>query len=88
MASSQASEQERIEYLREYLHEQNYKYYVENSPVISDMEFDKLMAELQALEAAHPEMADINSPTQRVGSDVNASFSQVRHARPMLSLGN
>ena len=88
MASSQASEQERIEYLREYLHEQNYKYYVENSPVISDMEFDKLMAELQALEAAHPEMADVNSPTQRVGSDVNASFSQVRHARPMLSLGN
>ena len=88
MESTQVSEKERIIYLREFLHEQNHKYYVLNSPVISDMEFDQLMHELQALEAAHPEMADVNSPTQRVGSDVNASFSQVRHNRPMLSLGN
>lgn len=88
MESTQVSEKERIIYLREFLHEQNHKYYVLNSPVISDMEFDQLMHELQALEAAHPEMADVNSPTQRVGSDVNASFLQVRHNRPMLSLGN
>ncbi|MDY4174532.1 MAG: NAD-dependent DNA ligase LigA, partial [Bacteroidales bacterium] len=88
MESTQVSEKERIIYLREFLHEQNHKYYVLNSPVISDMEFDQLIHELQALEAAHPEMADVNSPTQRVGSDVNASFSQVRHNRPMLSLGN
>ena len=52
------SEVERIKYLREYLHEQNHNYYVLNSPVISDMEFDQLMHELQTLEAAHPEMAD------------------------------
>ncbi len=82
------SEVERIKYLREYLHEQNHNYYVLNAPVISDMEFDQLMHELQALEAAHPEMADANSPTQRVGSDINVSFAQVRHSRPMLSLGN
>lgn len=82
------TEAQRIAYLREYLHEQNHNYYVLNSPVISDMEFDGLMRELQSLEAAHPEMADPNSPTQRVGSDVNLSFEQVRHTRPMLSLGN
>ena len=82
------TEAQRIAYLREYIHEQNHNYYVLNSPVISDMEFDGLMRELQSLEAAHPEMADPNSPTQRVGSDVNLSFEQVRHTRPMLSLGN
>ena len=82
------TEAQRIAYLREYLHEQNHNYYVLNSPVISDMEFDGLMRELQSLEASHPEMADPNSPTQRVGSDVNLSFEQVRHTRPMLSLGN
>lgn len=82
------TEAQRIAYLREYLHEQNHNYYVLNSPVISDMEFDGLMRELQSLEVSHPEMADPNSPTQRVGSDVNLSFEQVRHTRPMLSLGN
>lgn len=52
------------------------------------MEFDQKMAELQSLEDKHPEYSDPNSPTQRVGSDVNLAFEQVRHTRPMLSLGN
>lgn len=82
------SDAERIEYLRTFLHEQNRNYYVLNSPVISDMEFDQKMAELQSLEERHPEMFDPNSPTQRVGSDINMAFEQVRHERPMLSLGN
>lgn len=85
---TQTSDLERIEALRTFLHEQNHNYYVLNSPVISDQEFDEKMHELQALEAAHPEFSDPNSPTQRVGSDINVSFAQVRHARPMLSLGN
>lgn len=82
------SDAERIEYLRSFLHEQNRNYYVLNSPIISDMEFDQKMAELQSLEGRHPEMFDPNSPTQRVGSDINVAFEQVRHQRPMLSLGN
>ncbi|MCR5851078.1 MAG: NAD-dependent DNA ligase LigA [Bacteroidaceae bacterium] len=78
----------RILQLREELHQHNYRYYVENSPVISDQEFDFLMHELQDLESKHPEMADANSPTQRVGSDLNNEFETVAHTRPMLSLGN
>lgn len=80
--------QERILELREQLHEHNRKYYVLNSPDISDMEFDMLMRELQDLEAMHPEMYDANSPTQRVGSDITKGFVQVAHKYPMLSLGN
>ena len=82
------NEQERITYLRQQLHEHNYKYYVLNNPSISDREFDMLMHELQDLEAKHPEMADPNSPTQRVGSDLNEKFQQVEHKYPMLSLAN
>ena len=82
------SETERIKQLREELHSHNYNYYVLNSPVISDMEFDHLMRELQDLEARHPEMYDENSPTMRVGSDINKDFVQVEHKYPMLSLGN
>ena len=82
------NEQERITYLRQQLHEHNYKYYVLNKPSISDQEFDMLMHELQDLEAKHPEMADPNSPTQRVGSDLNEKFQQVEHKYPMLSLAN
>ena len=81
-------EVKRILQLREELHQHNYRYYVENSPVISDQEFDFLMHELQDLEAKHPEVADANSPTQRVGSDLNNEFDTVVHTRPMLSLGN
>jgi DNA ligase (NAD+) len=82
------SEQERILQLRRDLHRHNYNYYVKNAPEISDRDFDELMAELQRLEALHPEMADADSPTQRVGSDLNREFVQVTHQYPMLSLGN
>ncbi len=82
------SEQDRILQLRKELHEHNRRYYVENAPVITDMEFDMLMHELQDLEARHPEMADDNSPTQRVGSDISHEFTQVEHRYPMLSLAN
>ncbi|MBV3865226.1 NAD-dependent DNA ligase LigA [Phocaeicola coprocola] len=79
---------ERIDQLREELHVHNYNYYVLNAPVISDLEFDKLMRELQDLEALHPEYYDPNSPSVRVGSDLNKNFTQVEHKYPMLSLGN
>ncbi len=81
-------EKERIISLRRQLHEHNHKYYVLNRPEISDQEFDFLMHELQRLEARHPEMYDANSPTQRVGSDLNQEFTQVAHKYPMLSLAN
>ena len=81
-------EKQRILQLRKELHEHNYKYYVLNQPEISDQNFDFMMHELQDLEAKHPEMADPNSPTQRVGSDLNHEFSQVAHKYPMLSLAN
>lgn len=82
------NETERIEQLRAELHEHNRRYYVDNAPVIDDITFDTLMHELEVLEARHPEMHDDNSPTQRVGSDINKAFTQVEHRRPMLSLSN
>ena len=82
------NEKERILYLRQTLHEHNYKYYVLNQPDISDQDFDFLMHELQDLEARHPELYDANSPTLRVGSDLNQNFTQVEHKYPMLSLAN
>ena len=81
-------EQQRILQLRRELHEHNHRYYVLNQPTISDYDFDQLMHELQQLEARHPELADDNSPTQRVGSDISAEFRQVKHRYPMLSLAN
>lgn len=81
-------EKQRILQLRQELHEHNYKYYVLNQPTISDQEFDFMMHELQELEARHPEMADSDSPTQRVGSDISTEFRQVAHKYPMLSLAN
>ena len=82
------NEIERIDRLREELHQHNYNYYVLNAPVISDREFDILMKELQDLESKHPEHFDENSPSMRVGSDINKDFTQVQHKYPMLSLGN
>ena len=79
---------ERIEELRRQLELHNFKYYVENAPEISDFEFDAMIRELQELERAHPEFADPNSPSVRVGSDLTAEFQTVRHRYPMLSLGN
>lgn len=81
-------DKERILQLRKELHEHNYKYYVLNQPTVSDQDFDMMMHELQDLEARHPEMADPDSPTQRVGSDLNQNFRQVTHKYPMLSLAN
>lgn len=77
-----------IEYLRTVLEQHNYKYYVLNSPEISDFEYDAMMYRLQDLEALHPDCYDPNSPTMRVGSDINKDFVQVEHEYPMLSLGN
>ena len=79
---------ERIDLLRSELHRHNHNYYVLNAPEITDKEFDDLMRELQELENEHPEYADPNSPTMRVGSDLNKNFTQVAHKYPMLSLGN
>ena len=81
-------EKQRIMQLRRELHEHNHRYYVLNQPTISDQDFDFLMKELQELEARHPELYDPNSPSQRVGSDLNQEFRQVKHQRPMLSLSN
>ncbi|MBO7068821.1 MAG: NAD-dependent DNA ligase LigA [Bacteroidaceae bacterium] len=82
------TEQEQILKLREELHKHNYNYYVLNMPAIPDQEFDMMMHQLQDLEKLHPEMADPNSPTQRVGSDLNNEFTTIQHKRPMLSLAN
>ena len=81
---------QRIESLRALLNEHNHKYYVENSPEISDQDFDALMHELEALEREHPEYDDPLSPTHRVGSDLSSlsGFEQVEHIYPMLSLAN
>lgn len=79
---------EKIEELRIELHSHNYNYYVLNAPEISDKEFDDRMHELQELEKEHPEFRDENSPTMRVGSDINKNFTQVAHKYPMLSLAN
>lgn len=78
----------RIVELRSVLEDHNHRYYVLSQPVISDQEFDLLLKELEKLEAENPDFFDPNSPTQRVGSDLNKEFEQVRHQYPMLSLSN
>src|SRR5512147_3000551 len=79
---------ERAEALRREIERHNRLYYVEDAPEITDAEFDRLFAELSALEAAHPELASPDSPTQRVGAPPLADFPEVRHRTPMLSLAN
>ncbi len=79
---------QRILELREELHHHNYCYYILNQPEISDFDFDLKMEELIRLEKEYPEYFDANSPSIRVGSDVNLDFKQVPHTYPMLSLGN
>lgn len=79
---------QRIDWLRNELHRHNHNYYILNAPEISDQEFDHMMRELQDLEQEHPEFEDPNSPTMRVGSDLNKEFQQVAHQYPMLSLAN
>ena len=78
----------KIKALRDELERHNYNYYVLNAPTIDDRTFDEMMHELQGLEEAFPQYFDPNSPTQRVGNDINRSFSQVEHRYPMLSLSN
>lgn len=82
------TEQEEIVQLRAELHQHNYNYYVLNAPTIGDQTFDEMMHRLQDLEGRHPEMFDANSPSQRVGSDLNNEFQTIVHKRPMLSLSN
>ncbi len=79
---------QRIEQIRASLNHHNYQYYVLAKPEISDFEFDQLMQQLIELESQYPEFADKNSPSQRVGSDVNEGFEQAHHIVPMLSLSN
>ncbi|NYT38285.1 NAD-dependent DNA ligase LigA [Allopusillimonas soli] len=79
---------QRIDDLRSQIAEHNHRYYVEDAPSISDAAYDRLMNALQALEADHPDLITPDSPTQRVGAAPLAAFDSVRHAVPMLSLGN
>ena len=78
----------RIADLRRQLEDANYRYYVLDEPSIPDAEYDRLLRELEALEAAHPALVTADSPTQRVGNAPAGKFAEVRHAIPMLSLGN
>lgn len=79
---------EEIEQLRKDLEQHNYNYYVLNQPTVSDYDFDQMMHRLEDLEMFYPQYTDKNSPTQRVGSDLNQSFKSVAHKYPMLSLSN
>jgi DNA ligase (NAD+) len=87
MAASSKDLQKKIDALRDKIRYHEHRYYVLDSPEISDAEFDKLMDELIALEAAHPELVTPDSPTQRVGGKPSEEFAKVRHSTPMLSLG-
>lgn len=80
--------QQQIDALRKELNKHNYNYYVLSKPAISDFEFDQKLKTLTELEQEYPDFFDPNSPTQRVGSDINKAFSQIVHKYPMLSLGN
>ena len=82
------SYQNRIEALRQTIERHNFKYYIEDNPEISDLEFDRLMKELQGLEQQHPELITPDSPTQRVGGQPVEGFRQVSHRVPMLSIEN
>lgn len=85
---NQAEAKGRIERLRKEIEEHNRKYYVLNQPVISDIKYDLLIKELEALEKKYPEFANPDSPTLKVGSDITKEFRQYEHKYPMLSLGN
>src|SRR5712692_10480739 len=78
----------RVEALSQALAEHNYRYHVLSAPVVSDVEYDTLFRELQAIEAEHPELAKPNSPTHRVGGYISDKFVKVRHPAPILSLSN
>lgn len=79
---------QRYEALCKEIHYHNYLYYVLDSPIISDAEYDRLMQEVREIEAAHPDWITPDSPTQRVGAPPAAKFNKVRHPKPILSLAN
>src|SRR5687767_10770998 len=78
----------KIDQLTEALNKHNYNYYILSQPTISDFDFDQQLKELEALEKAFPHLAQLSSPTQKVGGDLTKEFVQVKHQYPMLSLGN
>ena len=80
--------QNHISDLRKLIHYHNYRYHVLDSPVISDVEYDRLLAELKQLEAEHPELVTIDSPTQRTGAAPSEKFEKIQHPIPILSLAN
>ena len=88
MTAAPATLAGRVDELRTRLDRANYAYYVLDAPEISDAEYDVMFRELQALEAAHPELVTPDSPTQRVGAAPAASLAKHTHLRPMLSLAN
>jgi len=79
---------DKIDQLRKGLQQHNYNYYIKSEPTISDFEYDLMINELQALEKKHPQFDNENSPTRRIGSDLNREFESFLHRYPMLSLGN
>jgi len=83
-----AAARERAAALRQQIDQANHAYYVLDAPTISDAEYDQLFRELQALEAAHPELQSSDSPTLRVGAVPATALAKHMHARPMLSLAN
>src|SRR5690625_2478563 len=80
--------QEKIQLLREELHQHNYHYYILDNPIISDFEFDQKLKELQDLENQYPDFFDPNSPTQRVGGGITKNFPTIVHEYRMYSLDN
>ncbi len=82
------TDEEKIIAIREKLNHHNYLYYVQSTPEITDEEYDRLMRELIELEKKNPSLYDPMSPSQRVGSDIESGFAQVKHQYPMLSLDN
>jgi DNA ligase (NAD+) len=83
-----SAEQQRAAELRRLIDDANHRYHVLDTPTVSDGEYDDMMRELQALEAAHPALVTPDSPTQRVGATPSTQFAEVEHPRPMLSLAN
>lgn len=83
-----ADPNQRIEVLRQVIRYHEWRYYVQNDPVVSDFEYDQLYKQLEVLEATHPALVTEDSPTRRVSSDLTESFAQVAHLTPMLSLDN
>src|SRR5438128_12173279 len=88
MEPDMPSSAQRAEELRRQIDHHNYLYYVEAKPEISDREFDRLLKELQDLEAAHPDLITPDSPTQRVGGAPLEGFTQINHRVPLMSLDN